>query len=332
MAGMDPPGPNAAPADPMPRPARRSLWRWIGPLASLAIFGASLGVLWTLLQEIDPGEVTAAFSGASRRQLLLAASFTALSYLFLTGYDALALRGMRLHPPFRTMMLGSFSSYAVSFTLGFPLATAATIRYWVYAPKGLRGGEVVQLTLIAGVTFWLGMGAVLGGLLLWQAEALAQFARLSPLVLRVAGLATLGVVLGYLVWVTSGERKLDVSGWRLRLPGFWITSGQLLLGAGDVCAGAAVLYVLLPGGHGVPYEAFLAVYVFGALVGIASHAPGGLGVFEATILVAFAAMPREPVLGSLLLFRLFYYLIPFVFALALLALYEITRRVRSRHL
>lgn len=312
-------------------PRRRSIWRWLGPLASLVIFGASLYVLWTLLEEISLDELTAALAGASRDQLLMAAGFTALSYLFLTGYDALALRGMGLHPPARTIALGSFASYAVSFTLGFPLATAASVRYWVYSSKGLRGGEVIQLTLIAGVTFWLGMGAVLAAMLLWRAEALAPIAHTSPLFLRAAGAGVLTVVLAYLVWVSSGERKLDLSGWRLRLPGFGITFGQLLLGAGDVCAGAAVLYVLLPQGHAVPYEAFLAVYVFGALVGIASHAPGGLGVFEATILVAFAALPREPVLGSLLLFRLFYYLIPFLLALALLALSEIARRVRTRH-
>jgi uncharacterized membrane protein YbhN (UPF0104 family) len=318
-----------APLPAPPTPPRRSPWRWLGPLASLVIFGASLGVLWVLLSEIDLAEVTGALSGASRRQLALAAGFAAMSYLFLTGYDALALRGMGLHLPYRTIALGSFASYAVSFTLGFPLATAATIRYWVYAPRGLRGGEVIQLTLIAGVTFLLGMGAVLGVMLLWQAEALARYARLAPWLLQLAGASALAIVAGYLVWVSSGERALYVSGWRLRLPGFGVTFGQLLLGAGDVCAGAAVLFVLLPGGHGVAYEAFLAVYVFGALVGIASHAPGGLGVFEATVLVALSAMPREPVLGSLLLFRLFYYLIPFALALALLALYEIGRRIRS---
>jgi glycosyltransferase 2 family protein len=91
-----------------------------------------------------------------------------------------------------------------------------------------------------------------------------------------------------------------------------------------------VLYVLLPGGHGIPFETFIAVYVFAALVGIASHAPGGLGVFEATILVAFAGMPKEPVLGALLLFRLIYYVLPFVLALLLLAAYEMTRRIKSR--
>ena len=77
------------------------------------------------------------------------------------------------------------------------------------------------------------------------------------------------------------------------------------------------------------FETFLAVYIFAVMLGVASHAPGGLGVFEATILLALSAYPREPVLGALLLYRLCYYLIPFVMALALLGAYEVRNRLRS---
>ncbi len=65
-----------------------------------------------------------------------------------------------------------------------------------------------------------------------------------------------------------------------------------------------MLYLLLPAGHGVPFEAFLAVYVFAAAVGIVSHLPGGVGAFEATMLVGLAQVPAEQLIGALLLFRL----------------------------
>jgi uncharacterized membrane protein YbhN (UPF0104 family) len=99
-----------------------------------------------------------------------------------------------------------------------------------------------------------------------------------------------------------------------------------------VCAAGAVLYVLLPPGHGVPFEAFLAIYVFAAVVGVASHLPGGVGAFEATILIGLSSLPREPLFGALLLFRLIYYIAPFVFALMLLGLYEASKRMRNRPL
>ncbi|CAN5345038.1 lysylphosphatidylglycerol synthase domain-containing protein [soil metagenome] len=311
-------------------PRRRSRWWWLGPLASVVIFGASLVVLWFIVKEIEPGELAGAFANASLRQLGLACGFTALSYLLLTGYDALALKRLGLSIPYRTTALASFTSYSVSFTLGFPIVTGGTVRYWIYSPKGVRASEVASLTVIAGLTFWLGLGAILCACLFYASESVAILARTSPLVVQGVGA---GVALGtlcYLGWVASGERTIRVRGWNLPLPGLAITLGQMFLGAAEVCAAAAVLFVLLPGGHGIDYPSFLAVYVFACLVGIASHAPGGLGVFEATMLVALSRLPFEHVLGALLIFRIVYYILPFIVALVLLALNEMVRRIR-RH-
>jgi uncharacterized membrane protein YbhN (UPF0104 family) len=309
---------------------RRSRWWWLGPLASALIFCASLVVLWFIIREIDPAELTGAFANASLRQLGLALGFTALSYLLLTGYDALALKRLGLSIPYRTTALASFTSYSVSFTLGFPIVTGGTVRYWIYSPKGVRASEVVSLTVIAGLTFWLGLGAILCACLLYASDSVALLARTSPLVVQGVGAAVAFGTLGYLVWIATGERTFRVSGWNLPLPGLGITLGQMFLGASEVCAAAAVLFVLLPGGHGIDYPTFLAAYVFACLIGIASHAPGGLGVFEATMLVALNRLPYEHVLGALLIFRVVYYLLPFILALVLLALNEMIRRIR-RH-
>lgn len=315
--------------EPLLPPRRRSRWWWLGPLASALIFCASLVVLWIIVKEIEPGELGKAFADASLRQLGLALAFTALSYLLLTGYDALALKRLGLSIPYRTTALGSFTSYSVSFTLGFPIVTAGTVRYWIYAAKGVRASEVASLTVIAGITFWLGLGAVLCASLFYASGQVAVLARTSPLVVQAMGAAVAAGTLGYLIWIASGERTIRVRGWNLPLPGLGITLAQMLLGAAEVCSAAAVLFVLLPGGHNLEYPTFLAAYVFACLIGIASHAPGGLGVFEATILVALSRLPFEQVLGALLLFRIIYYLLPFILALVLLALNEMIRRIRG---
>jgi glycosyltransferase 2 family protein len=309
---------------------KRSKWFWIGPVASILIFSVSLAVLWHILKELKPDELWTAFSSAGRTQLWQAAGLVCLSYLLLTGYDALALKRLGLRIPYRTTALASYTSYSVSFTLGFPLVTGGTVRYWLYAPRGIRAAEVASLTVIAGITFWLGMGIVLSALLFYTPTTIAGLARTTAQTMQLSGAALASIVLAYLFWVSSAPRAIQVRGWRLELPGFGVTLGQMILGAGDVCAAGAVLYVLLPAGHAIAYETFLAAYIFAALIGIASHAPGGLGVFEATMLVALSEIPREQVLGALLLFRIFYYLVPFMIALALLGLYEITRQIRRK--
>jgi hypothetical protein len=311
-------------------PRRRSRWWWLGPLASALIFCASLVVLYYIVQEIEPGELAKAFQDASTRQIGLALGFTALSYLLLTGYDALALKRLGLSIPYRTTALASFTSYSVSFTLGFPIVTGGTVRYWIYSPRGVRASEVASLTVIAGLTFWLGLGAILCACLFYASDSVAVLARTSPLVVQGVGAAVAIGTAGYLGWVATGERTIRVRGWNLPLPGLGVTLGQMFLGAAEVCAAAAVLYVLLPGGHNIAYPTFLAAYVFACLIGIASHAPGGLGVFEATMLIALSRLPYEGVLGALLLFRIAYYLLPFILALALLALNEMARRIRGR--
>ncbi|MFL5189954.1 MAG: lysylphosphatidylglycerol synthase domain-containing protein, partial [Microvirga sp.] len=250
----------------------------------------------------------------------------------LTCYDAIALRQLKLQIPYRTTALASFTSYAVSFTLGFPLLTAGTVRYWIYSPKGVSPGRVASLTVIAGVTFWLGMALVLAWSLISKADELASLVYTHIWMNQLVGLGAATFVVGYMIWVSIQRRAVKIQGWKLELPGFRLSLAQILIGAGDVCAGAGVLFVLLPGGHNLSFETFLAVYIFAVMLGVASHAPGGLGVFEATILLALSNYPREPVLGALLLYRLCYYLVPFMIALAILGAYEIRNRIRSARL
>jgi glycosyltransferase 2 family protein len=309
-------------------PKRHRRFAWIGTLASIAIFTASLVVLWHLISEVDADEFTAAFTRASARQIGLALLLTGISYGLLTCFDAIALRQLKVQIPYRTTALASFTSYAVSFNLGFPLLTAGTVRYWIYASRGLSTGVVASLTVIAGITFWLGMGLVLAWSLIREAGPLSVLVYTNVKLNQLIGVLAAVVVIGYLVWVSLRRRAVKIRGWRLELPGFRLSLAQMLIGAGDVCAGAGVLFVLLPGGHNINFETFLAVYVFAVMIGIASHAPGGLGVFEATILLALSSLQREPVLGALLLYRICYYFVPFVIALALLGGYEIRNRLK----
>src|SRR3954447_13499101 len=202
-----------------PKERRSRRFAWIGMAASILLFGASLVVLWHIVSEIDVNELKGAFTAASLRQIGLAVLFTAISYGLLTCYDAIALRQLKLQIPYRTTALASFTSYAVSFTLGFPLLTAGTIRYWIYARQGLSTAKIAALTVIAGFTFWLGMGVVLGLSLIIEAGQLAGLAFTSIRINQSVGLAALALVLGYLAWVSAKKRSITVKHWRLELPG-----------------------------------------------------------------------------------------------------------------
>ncbi len=306
---------------------RARLLKIVGSVASAALFAISIAVLYFIIGELDRAQVSAAFARARGEQLTLALFFTALSYLMLTGYDWVALKEVTVQKiSYRVAALASFTSYAVSFTLGFPLLTAATVRYWIYSSVGLGASAIASLTLIAGITFWLGMGVVFGLVLIVQPEAAATFTRLPVSMNLLIGVVVAAAIGFYLFLVRDNHRRFMIRGWRFRLPSLPVTLKQMALGAADVSAGAAVLWVLLPPDAQVPFATMLAAYVFACLLGIASHAPGGIGVFEATMLLALPGVPRGELLGALLVYRLVYYLLPFVLALILLGTREIMLR------
>jgi uncharacterized membrane protein YbhN (UPF0104 family) len=305
----------------------RSALRRLGLAASLLIIAGALTIFVRTLAHIDPNKFKAAIAGTGGDQILLAFAFTTLSYLALTGYDGLALRHLGIKVPYRLTAVASFTSYAFSFTLGFPLVTGAAVRYWIYGPAGLSAGKIAGLTAVAGVTFWLGMGLVVGVGFLSASDPIADIDHFHPLANRLIGVGAIGAVIAYLVWVSLMRRR-NASVLGLRLPGPRLTLGQMALGVIDICSAAAALYVLLPRDNRFGFPTFATLYSLASMLGIASHAPGGLGVFEATILQGVGG-DQDAVLASLLLFRGVYYVVPFIAAMAMLGGVEAVRRWRS---
>ncbi len=291
-----------------PQPAgtgfdRRRAGRIAGTVLSVGLFALSLFVLARVVANLNLTDLRAAIVATRAEQIVGASLLAAISYLALTGYDALAIRQLRLQVPYRTTAFGSFTSYAISFTLGFPLVTGGTVRYWIYSRAGLSAGRVASLTIIAGFTFWIGMAAVVATSLLFSSQTLSNLDLLAPWINQLIGGSVFIAIFCYLFWVSRARRRVHFQGFRLELPGVFVTFGQMLLGVTDLCAAAGVLFVLLPAGHGLDFLSFLGLYVFACMLGIASHAPGGIGVFEATMLKFIWGPSEETVIAALLLFR-----------------------------
>ena len=123
-------------------------------------------------------------------------------------------------------------------------------------------------------------------------------------------------------------RRQEATVLGVKPPGLRLTLGQMALGVIDICSASAALYVLLP--HEIAWASPRSRRFTRSppMLGIASHAPGGLGVFEATILQGVGGS-QDAVLASLLLFRGIYYAVPFIIAMAMLGGVEAVRRWRS---
>jgi glycosyltransferase 2 family protein len=307
----------------------RTIGQILAAVLSLVIAAFSIYILARAVSAVSLNALRQAIAATGADQIAEAALLTVVSYLALTGYDGLALRQLQVRVPYKTTALASFTSYAISFTLGFPLITAGTVRYWIYSQAGLTASKVASLTVIAGVTLWFGMVFVIGTGLTFHASAISTVNHFYPFFNIVIGLAVLGAILTYLVWVTIRRRHISFKGFRLELPGLGLTVGQIVLGVIDQSAAAGALYVLLPSHAQLDYFTFATTYVFACILGVVSNAPGGIGVFEAVMLKAVPVVSEEALLASLVLFRVIYYLVPFLFALAFLGAHEGFRRWNS---
>jgi uncharacterized membrane protein YbhN (UPF0104 family) len=301
----------------------------IGFALSLTIFIIAAVVLYHILRDIDPGELLKALEATDWRTLIVAGLFVAGGYLTLTFYDLFALRAIgRTDLPYRVAALGGFTSYAVGHNIGASVFSGGAVRYRVYSHCGLSVVDVTKVCFVAGLTFWLGNVTVLGLGILYTPAAARAIDQLPLWVNRGFALILLGLLAAYVVWVWSKPRVIGRDGWQVSLPGGALTLVQIAIGIVDLSCCAAAMYMLMPAWPvGFPSGALgfvtvAVIFVTATLLGFASHAPGGLGVFDAAMLIALYQFNKEDLLAGLLLFRLLYYIIPFVLSLIILGVRE----------
>jgi uncharacterized membrane protein YbhN (UPF0104 family) len=301
-------------------------WGRAGIALSLAIIAIAAMVLYHTLHDIDFVQVIDAIEAVEKHDVATAALFVAAGYFTLTFYDLFALRTLgRAEIPYRIAALAGFTSYAVGHNIGASAFTAGAVRYRIYSAHGLSGIEVAKLCFIAGLTFWLGNATVLGIGVALVPQAASAIDYLPPLANRILALATLGVLATYVVWVWRTPRAIGRHNWLVTLPNGPMTLLQIGVGIVDLAFCAAAMYMLVPNEPYIGFVTLAVIFVSSTLLGFASHSPGGLGVFDAAMLVALWQwqFDTEDLLAGLLLFRLLYYLVPFALSVAILGGREI---------
>ena len=299
-------------------------WRSIGVALSVAIIVAAALVLHRMLNGIDVDDVVDAIVATHWQSVALATAFVAAGYFTLTLYDLYALRTIgKADVPYRVAALAGFTSYSVGHNLGASVFTGSAVRYRVYSAHGLDAIDVAKVCFVAGLTFWLGNAAVLGLGIAYAPGAASAIDRLPAEVNRLAALLTLVVLVAYVSWVWNGGRVIGKGAFRVTLPNGPLTLLQIAIGIVDLACCTLAMYVLLPRDPAIDFITLGVVFVSATLLGFASHSPGGIGVFDAAMLVALAHFDREDLVASLLLFRLLYYITPFAIALLVLGVREL---------
>ena len=285
--------------------------RTLPVLVGLVVFLAALEILRVELRAVTWVELMADVARIPIGRLGLALALTILNYCVLTGYDLLAFAYIRRSfSPLRIAGV-SFLAYAISNNVGFAMLSGASVRYRFYTRWGVTVEEFSRLVVSYSVTFWLGLLG-LGGASL----ALSPIAARLPAHARIVdfGWLLMLVPFGYLTVTVVRRRALHVRGFEFPMPSPAIAGAQVLLSSIEWALAGSVLYVLLPA-NTITFLAFLGAFLAAVLLGMASHVPGGVGVFEGLIVLLLKpSLTSAALLPALVVYRAVYYLLPLIVA------------------
>ncbi len=308
----------------------RVTWHFVGIVLSCGIIAVAAYTLFYLLRDVEIAKITRALRDIPPHRIAIAALFVALASLTLTFYDLFALRTIgKLGVPYRVAAFASFTSYSIGHNIGATVFTGGAVRFRIYSAWGLDVIDVTKIAFVTGLTFWLGNAFVLGGGMVYEPAVASAIDQLPPWANRLLGLVGLAAIVGYLIWLLPRKRVIGWSGWLVTLPNAPLTLVQICLGILDLGCSALAMYVLVPADPHLDFINVMVAFVLATLLGFASHAPGGVGVFDAAMLVGLHQYAKEELLAALLLFRLLYYITPFAIALVFLGSRELWMSARA---
>lgn len=328
---MDQPIPGPPPVG---APTTNRLKRHLRRLPALLGVLLLLGAIYAVQKEfrhLRLEDVGAALDAIPRRALVISFLWTIVWYFVLTFYDRLGTIYAGHKVSYGRVAFASFCAYALSHNLGFAAVSGAAVRYRLYAHWGMTPGQIARTVAFCSLTFTLG-GLVLGGaILLLEPGSVPFFGDLLPIAALCAlGIALWAIVAGY-VTLARVLGSLTLFGHEINLPGLRMALLQVVLATVDVAITAAIFYTLLPEAHGpgpvLTFPIFLGVYVAGYTAELAANLPGGIGVFDTAILFGLERyLPAPDILGAIVVFRLYYYVIPLFLAGTLFAGNEVLLR------
>jgi uncharacterized membrane protein YbhN (UPF0104 family) len=303
----------------------------LGVLISLTLVGTAIYILYHMLRDINVNDLITALKAKDPQMIALAAAFVAAGYFTLTFYDLFALRTIgRADVPYRAAALAGFTSYSVGHNVGASVLTGGAVRYRIYSAWGLNAVDVAKICFVAGLTFWLGNAAVLGLGISYHPEAASEVNKLPVWFNQIAAILILVALTAYVAWVWKRPRLVGRERWTVTLPGGPLTLLQIVIGIIDLACCSLAMYVLMPNDPSLDFVTVAVIFVSATLLGFASHSPGGLGVFDAAMLVGLAHLDREELLAGMLLFRVLYYLAPFALSIVILVTRELIVGARYR--
>ncbi|CAH2601087.1 putative membrane protein [Rhodovastum atsumiense] len=313
----------------MPGGLLQRLRRFLLPALGLLACGVILVLLQQLSSGIDYHATITVLRGLPLSVLGWSVLATVISYAALIGRDAtlLPLAGTRVAPV--PLLLGAACGSALGNAVGTGALTGGAVRYRVYGSVGVRPEQIAQLMLLITVSFTAGLVVLTAVSGVVAAPAIAAMLHLPEAAVRLPSVAILVASGIGLLFCRAGGPPLRIGRLRIARLSRRAALAQLFLVGIDLLGAGLALWVLLPDGRTGLVE-FMAIFTAAITLGVISHVPGGLGVFEAVVVFALRdSVSPDQAIAALLAYRAIYFLLPLLLSGILVAAFEL-RAVSGR--
>ena len=271
-------------------------------------FGAAGYLLYQTFREHSPSEILESVRAIPTRRLLIALAYAFGSYLCLTGFDWAGVRYVRNDLPYPKIGLASFIALSIGQSVGMSGLSSGALRYRYYAHWGMNTEDVAKIVLLSGVTVGIGMAMLTGIVMVLNPNDAASVLGLSEGVVVGIGFACLAATAGYLALAAFARTPVKIRKWTFQMPTLKIAIAQVVIGTINFALVSACLREVMAASADVSYLKAATAFVLANLAILITHAPGGLGVLEATVR---HVMGDQASIGSLVAFRVIYFFIPF---------------------
>lgn len=259
-----------------------------------------------------------------------AALATLVAYGALAWYDRISLLhlGKEKGISWLYISLCSFVTYALSHNIGASVFSGGMVRFRAYTAKGLSAADVAVLVALCSFTFAFGTILLMGLVLIYEPEILRPLGRLSSWfaigdgTARLIGFGMLGFVLLYTIGSWLKFRPFRIGKFEIIYPRLPIVFRQYLAAPLELAGAAGIIYFALPEQGNPGFLIVLGAFLLSFSAGLLSQVPGGVGVMEAVFLAVMPGIPAPAVFAALLIWRLFYLILPLVISLPVVLAFE----------
>lgn len=263
---------------------------------------------------------------------VLAALSTLVAYAALAWYDRIAL--IHLHREkgisWLFVSLSSFTTYALSHNIGGSVFSGGLVRFRAYSSKGLSVAEIAVLVAITSFTFTFGTVLCGAFVLLGEPNIVEPLVKVPSWWIRLIGAGMLLFCGLYILGSYMQLKPLVIKNFKLEYPNLNIVVRQIFAAPLELMGAAGIIYFALPEAGNPGFFVVLGAFLLSFSAGLLFQVPGGIGVMENVFLAVMPSIAPISVFAALLVWRLFYLIIPLLLSIPVVLAFERSQFLKRR--